>query len=143
MGLVNNVGGKLDEKLKSGDINETELLKEASVIMQQMKDMPGMKNMMSKMGMDMGKMGGKMNTNAMQANLDRNLKAANQKDRMRAKLAERQAQQAQAQQAQTQQAQPTSSLIQKDGNNLVFSTGETIERSVKKPNKKKKNKNKK
>ena len=138
MGLVNNVGGKLDEKLKSGDINETELLKEASVIMQQMKDMPGMKNMMSKMGMDMGKMGGKMNTNAMQANLDRNLKAANQKDRMRAKLAERQAQQAQA-----QQAQPTSSLIQKDGNNLVFSTGETIERSVKKPNKKKKNKNKK
>ena len=143
MSLVNNVGGKLDEKLKSGDINETELLKEASVIMQQMKDMPGMKNMMSKMGMDMGKMGGKMNTNAMQANLDRNLKAANQKDRMRAKLAERQAQQAQAQQAQTQQAQPTSSLIQKDGNNLVFSTGETIERSVKKPNKKKKNKNKK
>ena len=143
MSLVNNVGGKLDEKLKSGDINETELLKEASVIMQQMKDMPGMKNMMSKMGMDMGKMGGKMNTNAMQANLDRNLKAANQKDRMRAKLAERQAQQAQAQQAQAQQAQPTSSLIQKDGNNLVFSTGETIERSVKKPNKKKKNKNKK
>jgi len=143
MSLVNNVGGKLDEKLKSGDINETELLKEASVIMQQMKDMPGMKNMMSKMGMDMGKMGGKMNTNAMQANLDRNLKAANQKDRMRAKLAERQAQQAQAQQAQTQQAQPTSSLIQKDDNNLVFSTGETIERSVKKPNKKKKNKNKK
>jgi len=143
MGLVNNVGGKLDEKLKSGDINETELLKEASVIMQQMKDMPGMKNMMSKMGMDMSKMGGKMNTNAMQANLDRNLKAANQKDRMRAKLAERQAQQAQAQQAQAQQAQPTSSLIQKDGNNLVFSTGETIERSVKKPNKKKKNKNKK
>ena len=67
-----------------------------------MKDMPGMKNMMSKMGMDMGKMGGKMNTNAMQANLDRNLKAANQKDRMRAKLAERQAQQAQAQQAQAQ-----------------------------------------
>ena len=50
---------------------------------------------------------------------------------------------AQAQQAQAQQAQPTSSLIQKDGNNLVFSTGETIERSVKKPNKKKKNKNKK
>ena len=148
MSLVNNVGGKLDEKLKSGDINETELLKEASVIMQQMKDMPGMKNMMSKMGMDMGKMGGKMNTNAMQANLDRNLKAANQKDRMRAKLAERQAQQAQAQQAQAQQAQaqqaqPTSSLIQKDDNNLVFSTGETIERSVKKPNKKKKNKNKK
>ena len=140
MGLVNSVGVKLDKKLKSGDINETELLKEASVIMQQMKDMPGMKNMMSKMGMDMGKMGGKMNTNAMQANLDRNLKAANQKDRMRAKLAERQAQ---AQQAQAQQAQPTSSLIQKDGNNLVFSTGETIERSVKKSNKKKKNKNKK
>lgn len=151
MSLVNNVGGKLDEKLKSGDINETELLKEASVIMQQMKDMPGMKNMMSKMGMDMGKMGGKINTNAMQANLDRNLKAANQKDRMRAKLAERQAQKAQAQQTQAQQTQSQQSqvheqipsLIQKDDNNLVFSTGETVERSVKKPNKKKKNKNKK
>ena len=137
MGLINNVSGKLDRKLKSGDINESELLKEASVIMQQMKDMPGMKNMMSKMGMDMGKMGGKMNTSAMQANLDRNIKSANQKDRMRSKLAERQAQaQAQA------QGQTTSSLIQKDENNLVFSTGESIERSVKKPNKKKKNKNK-
>jgi len=82
-------------------------------------------------------MGGKMNTSAMQANLDRNIKSANQKDRMRSKLAERQAQaQAQA------QGQTTSSLIQKDENNLVFSTGESIERSVKKPNKKKKNKNK-
>ena len=61
MGIVKNVGNKLDEKMKSGDIKESELLKEASDIMEKMKTMPGMGNiqsMMAKMGMPMGAMGG-------------------------------------------------------------------------------------
>ena len=169
MGLVKSVGSKLDEKLKSGDINETELLKEASEMVQKMKDMPGMGNlqsMMSKMGMGMPS-GGKMNMGAMQAHLDRNMKASQQKDRMRSRLdakraAAEQAQQtqAQAQQAQAQAQQTQAQQIQSqaqsklhkvsnlDGvENLVFSTGENVERSVKPTNetsnKKKKNKKKK
>jgi hypothetical protein len=117
MGLVKNVGSKLDEKLKKGDINETELLKEASEMMQHMKDMPGMKEMMSKMGMGGG---GKMNMGAMQSNLEKSMRSSTQKDRMRAKLAasqlaksmqaqqQAQAQQAQAQQQSQQQAQQQS-----------------------------------
>ena len=55
MSLVKNIGTKLEDKLKSGDLKESELLEEASEIMDKMKDIPGMKEMMSKMGM-----GGKM-----------------------------------------------------------------------------------
>ena len=55
MGLVKNVGSKLDTKMKSGDVKESDLLAEASEMMKKMKDMPGMgdiQNMMSKMGMN-------------------------------------------------------------------------------------------
>jgi hypothetical protein len=157
MGLVKSVGSKLDDKLKSGDINETELMKEASEMVQKMKDMPGMGNlqsMMSKMGMGMPS-GGKMNMGAMQAHLDRNMKASQQKDRMRAKLdAKRQAQSAAQQaalaqeEAQVQARSKLHTVSNLDGvENLVFSTGENVERSVKPvnetSNKKKKNKKKK
>ena len=47
MGLVQSVGKKLDEKLKSGEVKETELLKEASEMLKKMKDMPGMNHMES------------------------------------------------------------------------------------------------
>ena len=157
MSLVKNVGSKLDEKLKSGDIDETELLKEAGEMVKKMKDMPGMgniQNMMSKMGMNIPS-GGKMNMGAMQAHLDRNMKSSQMKDRMRSKLAAKQAQaqaqqaQAQAQQAQAQQQTPTK-LHKVNDSNLVFSTGEKVERSLREDNpeqasskKKKKNKNKK
>ena len=123
MGLVKNVGSKLDEKLKSGDINETELLKEASEIMQQMKNIPGMQGMMNKMGMG----GGKMNMSGMQAQMDKNIKNSKYKDRLRAKLAEKnaaaqmmQAAMQQAQQMQAQQAKPV---------NTTFSKGEKAERT--------------
>lgn len=131
MSLVKNVGSKLDEKLKKGDINESELLKEASEMMQQMKNMPGMKDMMSKMGMGGG--GGKMNMGAMQANLEKNMRSANQKDRMRAKLAASQLAKAQAQ----AQAQVPVNKSMSNVEELVFSTGEKVERSQKKPKKKK------
>jgi hypothetical protein len=67
MGLVKNVGAKIDSKLKSGDIKESELIAEATDIIGKMKNMPGMKDiqsMLSKMGMS--NMGKKMNMNAME-----------------------------------------------------------------------------
>ena len=44
MDLVTKVGSKLDTKIKSGDLKESELLAEAAEMMQHMKDMPGMEN---------------------------------------------------------------------------------------------------
>ena len=57
MGMVKKVGSKLDSKIKSGEIKESELMKEASELMEKMKNMPGMKNMdkmLEKMGLPIG-----------------------------------------------------------------------------------------
>ena len=105
MSLVKTVGSKLDAKLKSGDMKESELLQEASEMLKKMKDMPGMGNLQSmfeKMGMPNmgGKMpggGGKVNVNAMQANLNRNIRQAKQKEGMLQRLEERRAAAAAAQ----------------------------------------------
>jgi len=155
MGLVKNVGSKLDTKLKSGDMKESELLQEASDIMQKMKSMPGMgdlQSMLAKMGMGHMMPGGgagggkgKVNVNAMQSNLERNIKAAKNKERMLANLEKRQQaaqqQQQQAQAAQQQQVQSAKQQTLKSlgtdstgYDNLVFSTGEQVERSLKQAN---------
>ena len=90
--MVKNVGKKLDEKLKSGEIKESELMKEAAELMEKMKNMPGMNNMnsiLSKMGLPVGGKNGKMNMNAFQSHMQRNIKRSTQKERMLRKLEER------------------------------------------------------
>lgn len=90
MGLVKSVGDKLDKKMKSGEIKESELMKEATDIMNKMKNMPGMGNiqsMLSKMGLGGAMGGGKMNMGAMEANLNQRMKMAQMKERMQAKAA--------------------------------------------------------
>lgn len=87
MKMVKTVGSKLDEKIKAGDLKESELLQEASEMMKNMKNMPGMENihnMMGKLGLNMGNQ--KVNTNAMQSQLQRNLKIAQQRERMKNKV---------------------------------------------------------
>jgi hypothetical protein len=87
MGIVNKVTNKLEGRIKSGDIKESELLSEATEMMQQMKNMPGMGNMQSlfsKMGMDMFG-GGKVDTKATEQQLKRKMKLAKTKERIRAK----------------------------------------------------------
>jgi hypothetical protein len=95
MGLVQSVGSKLDTKIKSGEIKESELISEATDIMNKMKNMQGMSDiqaMLSKLGLGgLGGLGGfgggeKVNTSAMEAQLDRKLKLAKQKERMNAKV---------------------------------------------------------
>jgi hypothetical protein len=93
MGLVKNVGDKLDSKIKSGQINERELIEEASNIVKRMKDMPGMENiqsMLSKMGIpNVGNLGGrnsKVNMGELQNQLNNNLKKAKMKERLRQKM---------------------------------------------------------
>lgn len=111
MGLVQNVGGKLDSKIKSGEINESELMQEASQLLGKMKDMPGMgdiQSMLQKMGMggggrgrgggieDMlaglgglgglaglaGGAGGKLNLGAMTNRLNQDMKQMENKEKM-------------------------------------------------------------
>jgi hypothetical protein len=157
MNLVKTVGSKLDTKLKSGDMKESELLQEASDIMQKMKSMPGMGDlqaMLAKMGMGHmmpGGGGGKVNTSAMKSNLDRKLKDAKNKERMLANL-EKRKQSASLNSASLNSASLNSASLNSVGldsegrESLVFSKGEHVERSVR-PSatenaKKKKNKNK-
>ena len=87
MDLVKNVGGKLDEKIKSGEINESELLEEAAEIVQKMKDIPGMgdiKDLLGKMGMPGGK-NAKVNMGAFKAHMDKQMRIAKMKERMKNK----------------------------------------------------------
>jgi arsenate reductase-like glutaredoxin family protein len=90
MGLVKNVGSKLDSKMKSGELKESELIAEATEIMNKMKGMPGMDNiqsMLGKMGLNgMGGMGGKMNMGAMESQLNKRMQMAKNKERMKAKV---------------------------------------------------------
>ncbi len=89
MNLVKNVGTKLDSRIKSGEIKETELLQEASEFVANMKNMPGMGNLeslFSKMGVPGMGGGAKMDVGAMSRKMEQNLKNAKMKERMRNKL---------------------------------------------------------
>jgi len=137
MGLVKTVGDKLDTKIKSGDLKESELIAEATDLMNKMKNMPGMGNiqsMLNKMGF-----AGKMNTAGMESQMNKNMKQALNKERMRAKAeALRQAKEQQAAPAQSS-AHATSSTpaISDEELTKIFSTGEKVERTprgAQKPN---------
>lgn len=82
--LVKNIGTKLETKIKKGDLKESELLEEASQIMEKMQDIPGMKEMMGKMGM-----GGKVDFKAMSNKIQENLRKSKMKDRLNKKREER------------------------------------------------------
>ena len=93
MGLIKKVGDKLDGKLQSGEMKESELIKEASNLIEKMNKMPGMKemhNMLGEMGLPIGN--SKVNMNAFQAQMQRNMKYAKAKERMQRKLEKRRAQ---------------------------------------------------
>lgn len=88
MNMVKNIGSKIDEKIKSGEIKESELMEEGMELLNKMKNMPGMgdmQKMFSQMGIPgLGK-GAKINMGAMEAQLNRNMKNAKMKERIRAK----------------------------------------------------------
>ena len=132
MGLVKSVGDKLDSKIKSGELKESEMIQEATEIMNKMKNMPGMGNiqsMLSKMGMGGlgglgGLGGGKVNTSAMEAQLNQRLKMAKTKERIKAK-AEANAIAKAAAQLQSQKSQQPVQPKMTDEEILKFIEGET------------------
>ena len=91
MEMIKSVGTKLDEKIKNGEIKESELLEEASGILKNMHKLPGMdhmKDMFKQMGVpDMSSAQSGQATAA----LRRKAAAARMKEKLRAKLAKRQA----------------------------------------------------
>ena len=137
MGLVKNVGDKLDTRIKSGEIKESELIAEATEIMNRMKNMPGMDNiqsMLSKMGMgdlanfgNMGGLGGKVNVGAMEAQLSKSMKLAQTKERIKAKSEANQ----KARNSQPQTQSPISDLpaISEEEIIKIFSTGEKVDKT--------------
>ena len=83
MGLMKTISGKLQQKMKSGEISEDEIMKEASEIMGKMKGMKGMGqmgDMFKNLAKGMG--GGAINTGAIQK-MQRQMAM---KERMRAKM---------------------------------------------------------
>ena len=128
MGLVKSVGDKLDSRIKSGEIKESELISEATEIMNKMKGMPGMENIQSMLGkMGIPGLGGKntkMNMGAMEAQMNKNLKTAQMRERMKAKAEAANLAKAQAQVPLQQNVPLTDEQIFS-----VFSTGEKVERT--------------
>ena len=142
MGIVKSVGQKLDAKLKSGEIKESEIMQEASELMNKMKKMPGVNNvadLLKKMGgmsgmgdmgdiakmaasMGLGGKGAKFNMGAMQSHLNQNMKSAQTRERMQQKLEQRKAE---AQKA----AAAAAAALNAQSKPLVFSTGEKVERT--------------
>jgi hypothetical protein len=130
MGLVKTVGSKLDTKMKSGELKESELIAEASDIMNKMKNMPGMDNiqsMLSKMGMgNLGGLGGKVNTKAMEAQLNSKMKMAKTRERIRAKAEAKAIAKEQSNIVPVLQQQPT---ISEEELIKLFNSSEKIERT--------------
>ena len=148
MDLVKNVGSKLDTKIKSGAIKESELLEEASELLNKMKSMPGMDNlesMFSKMGIPGMGNGSKVDMNAFNRQMKQNLRGAKMRDRMRSKLEKSGTNSIAvdgpaAELAELEKNGTISSMgINQDGiEELIFSTGEPVEKSAVAPRKKKK-----
>lgn len=131
MGLVKNVGEKIDSKIKSGELKESELISEATEMMQKMKNMPGMgdiQSLLNKMGI--GGMGGaKPNMAAMEAQLEKNLKNVKMKERLAAKAEMNRA----ARDAKQKSEQVTETLeearLREEKLIAIFNAGEKAERT--------------
>jgi hypothetical protein len=124
--LVKNIGSKLEDKIKKGDLKESELLEEASQIMEKMQDIPGMKEMMGKMGM-----GGKVDFKAMSNKIQENLRKSKMKDRLNKKREDRAAEKI--------QKEEKINITQKTENTFIVKVDDSVqEKST--PKKKKKGK---
>ena len=93
--LIKTIGDKLKKKMSSGDISQEELMKEATELMNKMKDMGGgmdaFKDMFKNMGMHMPK-NAKVDTNA----LNRMTQQQSTRDRLKSRMMKKQAAQAEA-----------------------------------------------
>ena len=151
-GMIKKVSSRLDEKIKSGEIKQADLMKEANDIMSKLQSTPGMKDMekvLGKMGIPgVGGRNGKINMNLFKSMMQNNMKKSNQKDRMLEKLRKRQEmrQKAANQNSSTQMSEKEKKeymeYIQKTFNieNSVMKKSKIKKKKKKKKGKKNKNK---
>ena len=133
LSLVKNIGGKLEEKISSGQVKESELLEEATQIMDKIQDIPGLKEMMAKMGLN-----GKMDFKAMANKMQQHMQGSKTKERLQKKRENRERER--ETKKETTPTQTTAADIkQMSEDTFVFKVGESPQKS----NKKKKNKKKK
>ena len=130
MNMVKNIGNKIDEKIKSGEIKESELMSEGMDLLNKMQSMPGMgdmQKMFSQMGIPgLGK-GGKLNMGAMEAMLNKNMKTAKMKERMQAKVAAKNASTPATKD--NDNTNNVKTVISDDEILKIFSTGEKVEKT--------------
>jgi hypothetical protein len=130
MSMVKNIGGKIETKIKSGEIKESELMSEGMDLLNQMKNMPGMGDM-SKMFSQMGIPGlgknTKVNMGAMESQLNKNMKAAKMRERMKAKAASNMNQAAAS--SAPANVEPVKPALSEEEIIKIFSTGEKVDRT--------------
>ena len=136
LSLVKNIGGKLEEKISSGQVKESELLEEATQIMDKIQDIPGLKEMMAKMGLN-----GKMDFKAMANKMQQHMKGSKTKERLQKKRENRNNEKEATAQKQSH-SQPVESLKtdikQTSEDTFVVKIGDSPQKSNKKKKKKKK-----
>lgn len=145
MDIIKNIGNKLDEKLKSGEINESELMTEGAELLQKLKNTGGMgdiQKMFSQFNIPGLSKGAKVNVNAMESQLNKNIKHAKMKERIKAKLEAKHAKQELEKLLQKQNAVQSETQSLTDEELVkIFRTGDKPEKTPRIPkNKNKKNK---
>ena len=87
--IMKTLSEKIENKIKKGEVNQDELIMEAAEMMKNMKNMPGMEEMLKKVAKQQGGGGAKGKAPSMdsiEANLQSRLKASQQRARMLEKL---------------------------------------------------------
>jgi hypothetical protein len=132
MNMVKNIGGKIEGKIKSGEIKESELMSEGMDLLNQMKNMPGMGDM-SKIFSQMGIPGlgknAKVNMGAMEAQMNKNMNAAKMRERMRAKATANASAKANETKASSNTNVTKENALSEEELIKIFSTGEKVERT--------------
>ena len=130
LSLVKNIGGKLEEKISSGQVKESELLEEATEIMDKIQDIPGLKEMMAKMGLN-----GKMDYKAMANKMQQHMKGTKTKERLQKKREMNAKEREKAEKNETQTEKPDIKQTAED--TFIFKIGESPQKSSKRKKKKK------
>jgi hypothetical protein len=133
LSLVKNIGGKLEEKISSGQVKESELLEEATQIMDKIQDIPGLKEMMAKMGLN-----GKMDFKAMANKMQQHMKGTKTKERLQKKRENRENEKkGKSENAEKVENVEKADIKQTSEDTFVVKIGESPKKSNKKKKKKK------
>lgn len=140
MNIIKNIGNKLDEKIKSGEMTESELMSEGAELLQKFKNTAGMGDFQKIFSQFMGGgKGNKVNINAMESKLNQNMKHAKMKERMRNKVETNRSKQEIEKIINTQQHQQTQQYqtqLSDDELIKIFRSGEKPKKTPRIPNQK-------